>query len=155
MTEFRIRRRREADVAGCVRVLRAVHERAGYPVNWPADPQAWLAGDLVWVAVRSDGTVCGQVAVADDAAGPLVERLFVDPGHTGAGIGRALLRHGLREARAIGTPVYLDVVAADDPANGLYRAERWTEVSRTQIDWGRDTSAGLVRYRAPEATGVV
>lgn len=149
-----IRARRVTDVAACVRVLRAVHEQLGYPVNWPDDPAEWLACDRVWVAVLADGTVCGQVAVTVDGSEALVERLFVDPAYTGAGIGRALLRHGLREARTIRSRVFLDVVGADDAANGLYRAEGWTEAGRTPIDWA-GPAAELVRYRAPEATGVV
>lgn len=155
LTTFAIRARKDDDVAECVRVLRAVHERVGYPVNWPDDPQRWLAGDLAWVAVAGCGTVCGQVAVAVDGPDALIERLFVDPAYTGGGIGRGLLRHAVRAARAMRPRVLLDVVAADDAANRLYVAEGWAEVGRTPIAWAGRPGAELVRYRAPEATGVV
>jgi hypothetical protein len=32
-----IRERRDDDRAVCVELLGAVHEQAGYPINWPAD----------------------------------------------------------------------------------------------------------------------
>lgn len=145
-----IRPRTDADIAACTRILAAVHNQLGYPVNWPEDPGDWLAGDPAWVAVSEDGEVRGQVSVRDLGADVLIERLFVDPAYGGRGIGRALLRHALEAVRTRGQ-VILDVVAADDAANALYRSEGWTVVSHKPIDWGRDPAAKLVRYRAPAA----
>ena len=59
-----IRERTEADLDVCAVLLRDVHELAGYPINWPKDPQRWLTpGDALgcWVAV-ADGRVVGHVA---------------------------------------------------------------------------------------------
>ncbi|MDR6326186.1 hypothetical protein [Actinoplanes couchii] len=38
-----IRERGDADLDGCVALLRDVHAADGYPVNWPEDPRGWLA----------------------------------------------------------------------------------------------------------------
>lgn len=148
LTTPAIRPRTDDDLDDCVGILRAVHERSGYPVNWPSDPAGWLAGGRAWVA-DADGHVAGHVAVIRDGDSALVERLFVDPAHSGEGVGRALLRHGQREARGLSDDVFLDVVAAPDAANGLYRSEGWIELGRRSVDWGRDATTELVRYRAP------
>jgi len=37
-----IRIREAAELAGCVSVLRRVHEASGYPSRWPDDPGGWL-----------------------------------------------------------------------------------------------------------------
>jgi GNAT superfamily N-acetyltransferase len=89
-----IRERSDTDLAECVRMLRDVHALGEYPVNWPADPQAWLTpADRLgcWVAIR-DGRVVGHAALTGDRPEVAeVERLFVDPKATRAGVGRRLL----------------------------------------------------------------
>ncbi|MEY9844319.1 GNAT superfamily N-acetyltransferase [Streptacidiphilus sp. BW17] len=80
----RLRLRAEADLDACVRVLAEVHERDGYPQDWPDLPAAWLTPRRMltaWVATvptpRGDnGTVnCGAGTgiaghVALSASGP-------------------------------------------------------------------------------------
>ncbi|HLR83819.1 MAG TPA: GNAT family N-acetyltransferase [Nocardioidaceae bacterium] len=146
----RIRARTDHDVDAGVDILRRVHLTHGYPVNWPDDPSGWLRGgtESAWVATTPVSCV-GHVAVAVDAGIAFVERLFVEPGREGAGIGRALLRHATAEGRELAGDVMLDVIAADDAANRLYRAEGWTEVSRTSIAWGRSPDSAVIRFRAP------
>jgi [ribosomal protein S18]-alanine N-acetyltransferase len=136
-----------------VGMLRDVHELAGYPVNWPADPGAWLTpvkGLGCWVAV-ADGRVVGHVALtADGPDGAQVERLFVDPKSTGAGIGRRLLEHCVAAAAELGRKVSLEVV--DKPgaaAIALYRRAGWREVGRTPIDWGGDHASHLLHFEPP------
>ncbi|UPK73993.1 GNAT family N-acetyltransferase [Nocardioidaceae bacterium SCSIO 66511] len=145
---MKIRERCDDDLDECVRILRKVHEHLGYPVNWPADPADWLSGGstAAWVATIG-GDPVGHVAAVANSGSALVERLFVDPEYSGAGIGRALLRHAASQARLMHSQVMLDVVAGRDAANGLYRAEGWTEVSRTSIAWAPGRS--LIRFRAP------
>ena len=145
-----IRARSAADLDACVRILGAVHRRYGYPVNWPADPQTWLEArpGHAWVATV-EGSYAGHVAITLEGGSALVERLFVDPARSGTGIGRALLRHAVAEARTRVAEVLLDVVAAEDAANGLYRAEGWTELSRVPISWGPTPASTLTRFRAP------
>jgi GNAT superfamily N-acetyltransferase len=99
-----LRRRRPADLAGCVAALRGVHERDGYPLRWPADPRRWLApcGQLVaWVLV-DDGaaddrmangggvyrhSVVGHVAL-DRTAGALGDGAASHDSATSTGAGR-------------------------------------------------------------------
>jgi len=90
-----IRARTDADLVDCVVFLRDVHELSGYPVNWPADPKAWLTppGALGCWVITVDDQVAGHVALTADGEGVLVERLFVDPKRTGGGLGRQLLGH--------------------------------------------------------------
>ncbi|MEU8227195.1 GNAT family N-acetyltransferase [Kribbella sp. NPDC048915] len=151
---MRIRERDDGDLDSCVGVLRAVHERAGYPINWPADPCGWLTppGRLgCWVAV-SDGQVVGHVVLTATAEGVEVERLFVDPGATRQGIGRRLLDHCVRAAAELGLPLALEVADNGGAAVELYRRAGWSEVGRTPIDWGRDRAAELIRFAAPGDT---
>ncbi|GAA3142178.1 GNAT superfamily N-acetyltransferase [Kribbella aluminosa] len=68
-----IRERRDEDLSVCVELLRAVHEQAGYPVNWPADPGLWLTPEAAlgcWVAVDGERVV-GHVVLTgvDEPAG--------------------------------------------------------------------------------------
>jgi hypothetical protein len=49
----------------CVSLLGEVHAQDGYPLAWPADPQAWLSGDrqvAAWIACRAQA-ICGHVAL--------------------------------------------------------------------------------------------
>ncbi|WP_329003335.1 GNAT family N-acetyltransferase [Kribbella sp. NBC_00709] len=146
-----IRERRAEDLPVCVDILRTVHERAGYPINWPADPARWLTPEAAlgcWVAV-SDGRVVGHVvltAVGDHAE---VERLFVDPQATGRGTGRQLLGHCVTAAAELERPLSLEVVDNRGAAVHLYRRAGWLETGRTPIDWGGSQASQLIRFTAP------
>jgi [ribosomal protein S18]-alanine N-acetyltransferase len=146
-----IRVRADDDLDVCVELLRAVHERAAYPINWPVDPRAWLTPEDrlgCWVGV-SDARVVGHVvltAVGDRAE---VERLFVDPRVTRQGIGRQLLDHCVTTAAELGRELSLEVVDNRGAAVHLYRRAGWLEVGRTPIDWGGEHASELVRFAAP------
>ena len=148
-----IRERADADLEVCVELLRDVHEVGGYPVNWPVDPRAWLTpvdGLGCWVAVVY-GRVVGHVALtAEGPDGAQVERLFVDPTATRAGIGRQLLEHCVTTAAGLGRKLSLEVV--DKPgaaAIALYRRAGWLETGRTPIDWGGDQASHLLHFEPP------
>ncbi|GAA0603729.1 GNAT family N-acetyltransferase [Kribbella sandramycini] len=148
-----IRDRSDADLDGCVPLLREVHDVAAYPVNWPADPRAWLTpADRLgaWVA-DLDGRVVGHVVLtADGPAGASVERLFVDPKATRAGVGRALLDHCVVTAAALGRKLVLEVVdRPGSPAIALYRRAGWQETGRTPIDWGGAEASHLLHFTPP------
>ena len=66
------RYRDESDVAACVEALRVVHETAGYPTNWPADPARWLRPPGIlraWVAATEDVPVAGHVILMQPLPG--------------------------------------------------------------------------------------
>ncbi|MFG1908813.1 GNAT family N-acetyltransferase [Kribbella sp. NPDC048928] len=147
-----IRERRDNDLAVCVELLGAVHEQAGYPINWPGDPGGWLTPEGAlgcWVAVGEDEQVVGHVvltAVEDRAE---VERLFVDPQATRQGIGRQLLEHCVRTADELGRKLSLEVVDNRGAAITVYRRAGWLEQGRTPITWGGDQATELIRFEAP------
>ncbi|MDX3235205.1 GNAT family N-acetyltransferase [Streptomyces sp. ME03-5709C] len=166
---IRVRSREEHDLGACVRVLAAVHERDGYPVDWPAEPAAWLAGAGslgAWVA-ESDGAVVGHVGLGpgtgDDAAPGLwsaregvtaaraavVGRLFVAPTSRGRGIGALLMAAAVEEARLRGLHPVLDVVASDTAAAALYERLGWTLLATVEQRWGPDRVVAVRAYAAP------
>jgi GNAT superfamily N-acetyltransferase len=149
-----IRERGESDLDSCVGFLRDVHEIAGYPVNWPGDPQAWLTppGMLgAWVITTDDGRVAGHVALTEgDAGTALVERLFVDPKATGGGLGRRLLAHAVQLGADLGRHVGLEVADNCQAAIALYQRSGWRETGRTRIDWGGRQASAVLRFEAPD-----
>lgn len=147
-----IRERADDDLDVCVGLLRDVHEEAGYPINWPADARRWLTpedGLGCWVAVNH-GRVVGHVSLtANGADGASVERLFVDPTATRAGIGRQLLDHCVKTAAELGRKLSLEVVDNRGAAVTVYRRAGWRETGRTPIDWGGDQATALLHFDAP------
>ncbi len=146
-----IRLRTDADLGSCVALLRDVYESAGYPLNWPDDPSAWLTPPAAlgcWV-ITVNGEVAGHVATTISDAGASTERLFVDPRFTGHGLGRQLLDHTVQIAKNDGLDLTLDVADNCRAAIALYRRAGWTEAGRTPIEWGHDRASALIRFVAP------
>ncbi len=89
------------------------------------DPRVHL-----WVA-ESGGRLVGLVAMKDLGDGHLeLKTMRADPALRGTGLGRALLRHALAEARTAGaTRVSLETGAGDVfvPARTLYRSHGFTD----------------------------
>ena len=150
-----IRKRTAADLLACVGLLRQVHERDRYPVNWPADPVAFLtpADELVtWVATR-DAVVVGQVMLATAPEGLaalststdeqqarsenllLLRQLFVAPAARGQRIGSLLLDVATAEAAERGRRAALEVLSINVDAIALYERAGWTAVGRTTPHW--------------------
>ncbi|MFD4942223.1 GNAT family N-acetyltransferase [Streptomyces sp. NPDC058239] len=165
MGAIEIRRRRGDDMEACVDALATVHEADRYPVEWPADPGAWLTphGLLdAWVAV--DGpTVLGHVALtrtedvlaketglpAADLAS--VARLFARSEARRRGVGGALLDMVTASAAADGVRLVLEVEDGGAAAIALYERAGWRYVGSRTDDWttadGRP--ARLHAYVAP------
>ena len=123
-----IRARRATDLPGCVATLRAVHDADGYPLNWPADPRAWLdppGTRAAWVAVDGE-TVTGHVLLTDEGE---LSRLFVGPGFRGGGTARALVG----AARAASGGLFLEV--AGEAAAAFYERTGWTHTGTETADW--------------------
>ena len=102
------------------------------------------AGD-VWIATGTDGQIAGVVALAaGDAPGTLdLNKLFIEPRHMRAGVGRALLAHAVAEARRL---------TADDPRrperSGLLRAQRRGANRRSAVGRGARPLAAALRDQA-------
>jgi len=149
-----LRPRTPDDLPELVNVLRAVHERMGYPSVWPDDPAAFVQGrGEAWVAVLA-GRVAGQVMLAplpeprpewaaqtalpdEMLPGEVMEvkRLFVSLDAQRGGIARTLLAHALRQGRARGAFSVLQVNESSVPAVRLYEREGWRFVARTRAPW--------------------
>ncbi len=161
-----VRARWDDDLADCVRTLREVHDKDGYPVNWPADPAGWLTvrgQAAAWVA-SADERVVGHVVLAGPGAGDVapalvspgtgvavVGRLFVGPAARGRGVGALLLGRAAREARRLGVRAVLDVVATDTAAIALYERLGWEFLGRGQQEWGPGELVDVRCYAAPPA----
>ncbi|MDG4838917.1 GNAT family N-acetyltransferase [Micromonospora sp. WMMD967] len=160
MTTPRIRRRRAADLDGCVAALAEVHRVDRYPVNWPADPRRWLSEprpDHAWVAVADDAAIVGHVAVHRVVPGPAgasparptaeVARLFVAPGARGSALGSALLDRVRRWANARGTALVLEVTSDNAAAAALYERTGWRCTGTSTAPWtAPDGSAVSLRH---------
>jgi GNAT superfamily N-acetyltransferase len=152
--EAGVRPRDDGDMAGCVALLRRVHERDGYPLAWPADPAGWLTGSrqvAAWVAGPAEA-ISGHVALARAGSGAAaagwaaelgavaadvlcIRLLFVDPRQRGRGTGAALLATALAGARARGAPAALEVISLNRDAIALYRSGGWRQVGEISYDW--------------------
>jgi GNAT superfamily N-acetyltransferase len=163
-----IRHRVAADLDACVALLRLVHELDRYPVNWPADPIAFLTPEdeiAAWVATR-DGVLLGHVLLADAAVGliglapsadgdpapieglVLLRLLFVAPAARGLQLGTRLLHLATNEAAARGCRTALEVLSLNLDAIAMYERTGWTAVGTTTPDWAPDGTHAVV-YLAP------
>jgi GNAT superfamily N-acetyltransferase len=139
-----IRRGARADAEPAAELwLRARAAAAGAippPVHSADEVRGWFGSHVVpetdlWLAELADGTL-GGLLVLD---GAWLEQLYVDPAHTGAGIGGDLLAHAKRE-RPDGLRLW--TFAANSRALRFYERHGFTEVRRTD---GRDNEE-----RAPD-----
>ena len=139
-----IRSRAAGDLPACVATLRVVHKADGYPLNWPADPQAWLTPPGLrgaWVAVEGKA-VAGHAIVTGDGE---LSRLFVSPQRRGSGLARELIAH----ARAAhGGPLVLEV--ANAAAAAYYERTGWIFTGSAVADWTAPDGSPVTlrRYRS-------
>ena len=93
-------------------------------VDGPGAVRGWLDPHRQWLALDADDRVVGFLAVRplrgwSDHVGEI--RLVVHPGHRGAGLGRQLARHALREAVGRGlSKVQVEVVADQEPLLAMF-----------------------------------
>ena len=129
MPEAAIRQGRAADIPRLMEIRATVAE------NRLSDPDSVRAADYLpfidagrlW-AWEEAGAILGFAAL--DAAAGSLWALFVAPEAAGRGIGKALLRRAIDEARAVGLATLRLVTAADSRAERLYCALGWTEMGR-------------------------
>ncbi|WP_405536967.1 GNAT family N-acetyltransferase [Streptomyces sp. NBC_00075] len=161
---FRVRPRTEADLEACVRVLATVHERNGYPLNWPQNPATWLTPRSLlaaWVAEEGKEVVGhvvlsrseeGDAAAALWTGGPtaVINRLYVDPAARGRGVGAALLTQAVADAESRALHPVLDVASTDTAAAALYERLGWTLLAaEVEQEWGPGQRVKVRCYAAP------
>lgn len=114
--------------------------------------EAWR----MWVADDGDGTEPQGFASTGPSQDPDATRsvgelfaLYVEPTRTRAGIGTALLRHALTEARALGSRTITSWVFADDAiARRFLEKHRWRADGATNVEVLGEENVPTVRYRA-------
>ena len=163
-----IREKSAGDVAGCLALVRAVHERDDYPRHLPDDAHGFLFPTYetdAWVA-EHDGVVVGHVALHDAAVDPtlpaaqratglpsdrlaVLARLLVSPQHRGAGLGRELLQTATARARGRGQRAVLDVVQDAAAPVRLYEAQGWQRLEPLSLPIPGGASLDLWVYLAP------
>ncbi|MFJ1881793.1 GNAT family N-acetyltransferase [Streptomyces sp. NPDC088137] len=171
----RVRWREDSDLDACVELLADVHERDGYPENWPERPGDWLAQPSLfaaWVA-ELDGKVVGHVGLCEGGAGDrapvlwsrragvpvekaaVISRLFVSPTARGHGVGALLMERATGEARRRERHPVLDVLASDTSAVALYGRLGWTLLATVDHRWSptETETVTLHCYAAPVAAG--
>ncbi|MFE7399809.1 GNAT family N-acetyltransferase [Streptomyces sp. NPDC057557] len=163
-----VRQRTDRDLGDCARALAEVHERDGYPVNWPDSPGAWLTPPSLiasWVA-ELDGRVAGHIGLSRSGAGDaapalwsaragvstdataVVNRLFVAPWARGHGIGALLMGQAVAEAQDRGLHPVLDVLASDTAAAALYERLGWQLLATVEQQWSPEQKVTVRCYAA-------
>jgi GNAT superfamily N-acetyltransferase len=158
-----IRTRKPDHMAGCVTLLRTVHDVSGYPSRWPDDPGRWLTPARLagaWVA-EAGGRITGHVALVQgvraqcllEATGRVpdelgaISRLFVSPAARRQGTARALLEVATAQAAERGLQPVLDVVADGHAAIALYERSGWKLAGTQAATWtNADGVFPLVHY---------
>ncbi|MGW9115199.1 GNAT family N-acetyltransferase [Streptomyces sp. NPDC055663] len=149
-------------------MLAEVHERDGYPMNWPDSPGTWLTPPSLiasWVA-ELDGRVAGHVGLSRSGAGDaapglwsaraglsadataVVSRLFVAPWARGHGIGALLMGQAVAEAQHRGLHPVLDVLASDTAAAALYERLGWQLLATVEQQWSPEQKVTVRCYAA-------
>jgi ribosomal protein S18 acetylase RimI-like enzyme len=163
-----LRERADSDLAGCVALARAVHERDGYPHYLPGDLRDFLVmpdAYGAWVAER-EGRIVGHVALrrrtapapmelASAATGRpashlgVISRLLVAPAVRRAGAGRRLLEHGWQQAVSRGLWPVLDVAADLTGAIRLYESCGWVRAGAVTVTFRDGNSLDEYVYLGP------
>lgn len=167
-----LRERTDADLAGCVALAWAVHERDGYPHYLPGDLRDFLVlpdAYGAWVAER-DGRIVGHVALrrrtapaplelASAATGQpasqlgVISRLLVAPAARRDGVGRRLLEHGWQQAVRRGLWPVLDVAADLTGAIRLYESCGWVRAGAITVTFRDGNSLDELVYLGPPPPG--
>jgi GNAT superfamily N-acetyltransferase len=156
---IRIRLRDQADITGCIDVLRAVHDADGYPARWPTQRVAFLRPKglvAAWIAL-SGPAIIGHVALGapdellaeslgSQQTAPVpekieVKRLFVGPTARGKGVARTLLGAATQCARALRSLPVLEVTMDGIAAIRLYESTGWRRTGTKVATWADASGA--------------
>ena len=138
-------------------LLRDVHDADGYPMVWPADPAAWLAGkdDLAAWVDEQDGAVFGHLSLRRiDAARSapvwrealpvpaerlaVVSRFFVSTRARRQGIGGALMTRAEEHAAEEDLRLVLDVATDSHASIEFYERRGWRRVGPAELPLSGD-----------------
>ncbi len=129
MTGFSLRRALPGDQPRISEIRMAVTE------NVLSDPSrvteaeiAWYREQGIFLVAEVAGSVIGFACANHQTA--LIWALFLDAGHEGQGIGRALLDAALAELTAIGHRQAWLTTGAGTRAERFYRAHGWRDMGR-------------------------
>lgn len=144
---FRIRRMQPADIEAVMEI-----ERRAYPYPWtPGIFQDCLrVGYNAWVYTQQE-RIRGYALMSCGGGEAHLLNICVDPDYQGAGLGRSLLEHVLRQAGRLGADqLFLEVRPSNSRALKLYDSLHFTEVGRRKgyyPDAGvREDALVLARY---------
>ena len=86
----------------------------------------YLPNAPLWVVVDDGDRPLGFMGMTASA----MDSLFIDPAHSGSGLGRAMVDH----ARSLAPDLCVDVNAQNDGAVAFYRRIGFREIGRSPVD---------------------
>ncbi|MDQ6432761.1 GNAT family N-acetyltransferase [Mesorhizobium sp. LHD-90] len=162
--EIRVRHAIVADAVRLSRFAAAVFEEAFAGTYDPPDMHNYLreafspdvqAAEIADPAVSifiadQCGEIAGYVEITDDPGGNEMElnRIYLDPGQRGTGLGQRLLQVALEEcARRQRRRIWLGVWHRNERAIAFYRKHGFSVCGETGFEWGDGIENGLVMER--------
>jgi GNAT superfamily N-acetyltransferase len=162
-----IRPRTDADLEGCERLARAVHDLDGYPPYLPGDLRSFVASlgaIAAWVA-EVDSDLVGHVALHPDSSDAVmnfasqvtgqpadrfgvVARLLVSLATRREGVGRSLLDTAAAHAVDRGLRSVLDVATGFRGAIRLYESCGWVRAGMVSVRMNADFTLDEYVYLA-------
>jgi GNAT superfamily N-acetyltransferase len=135
----RIRPARTGEAAALTAIAHAAKRYWGYPEAWIAQWQdaltitpAYIRDHAVFVAPDGEDRPRGFYGLAIDGADAVLDHLWMEPGWMGRGLGRELLSHAMKTARARGaTRLQID---SDPHAEEFYRRMGARRVGEVRAD---------------------
>lgn len=163
-----VRARTDADLDGCERLARLVHELDGYPPHLPDDLRSFVATPdafAAWVAER-DGEIVGHLALHTRSSSPVltlasqvlkqpphrlgvVARLLVAPNARREGVGRRLLATAAENAVDRGLSPILDVTTRFQAAINLYEQWGWVRAGEVTVRFSDGKTLDEFVYLGP------
>lgn len=163
-----VRVRTDADLDGCARLARLIHELDAYPPHLPDDLRSFIAASdafAAWVAERG-GEIIGHVALHARSSSAVltlasevlkqptlrlavVARLLVSPGARREGVGRSLLDTAAHNAVGRGLWPILDVATHFHQAINLYEKCGWVRAGKVTVRFSDGTILDEFVYLLP------
>lgn len=135
--EYTIVRATNADCSHVQDLVRTCLNEYGAPfdlTSWDkdlVDIEEGYAGGALFMAVTSSDDLMGSVGIAPMGGGAMVlKKMYIYPAFRGVGLGGALLRCALEEARRVGArKVFLQTMEGMHAAQALYEKHGFVQVA--------------------------